>query len=221
MGAVDNTVPATITGAGPHATRRFIEFFTANIRNRNTRAAYAHAVTRFFDWAEVRGLTLERIEPVHVAAYIEQRPAAAPTVKQHLAAIRMLFDYLVTGHIMFMNPASSVRGPKYVTKRGHRGAVHSGIAAGSFAFRGRLGHTWSHIPFAADHATISARRYLFSADADAEGDLPFPATTSPTSTPDPTGTSRSDAFPRIAVIGVLNRTTPAEPATSIPAVRHH
>jgi site-specific recombinase XerD len=111
-------LPATITAAGPNAGRRFIEFFTANIHNRNTRAAYAHAVSRFFEWCETRGLTLERIEPVHVAAYIEQHPAAAPSVKQHLAAIRMLFDYLVTGHIMFMNPASSVRGPKYVAKRG-------------------------------------------------------------------------------------------------------
>src|SRR5262249_9369477 len=53
-----------------------------------------------------------------IAAYIEQHPAAAPTVKQHLAAIRMLFDFLVTGQIVPMNPASSVRGPKYVIKRG-------------------------------------------------------------------------------------------------------
>jgi len=43
---------------------------------------------------------------------------AAPTVKQHLAAIRMLFDFLVTGQIIPMNPAASVRGPKYVVKRG-------------------------------------------------------------------------------------------------------
>ena len=62
--------------------------------------------------------TLEQIKPVVVAAYIENHPAAAPTVKQHLAAIRMLFDFLVTGQIVPMNPAASVRGPKYVVKRG-------------------------------------------------------------------------------------------------------
>lgn len=45
-------------------------------------------------------------------------PAAPPTVKQHLAAIRMLFDWLVTGQIVEVNPAISVRGPKYVVKRG-------------------------------------------------------------------------------------------------------
>ena len=53
-----------------------------------------------------------------IAAYIENHPGAAPTVKQHLAAIRMLFDFLVIGQIVPMNPAASVRGPKHVVKRG-------------------------------------------------------------------------------------------------------
>ena len=78
------------------------------------------AVKQFFDWCEKRGLQLDDIEPTTVAAYIEQLGAATakPTVKQHLAAIRQLFDYLVTGGILPSNPASSVRGPKYVVKRG-------------------------------------------------------------------------------------------------------
>jgi integrase len=53
-----------------------------------------------------------------VAAYIERHPGSPPTVKQHLAAIRMLFDWLVTGHVVLTNPAHSVRGPKHVVKRG-------------------------------------------------------------------------------------------------------
>src|SRR5271157_4512787 len=112
-------LPAMIARAGERAAWRFIEFFTANIRNRNTRAAYAQAVTKFFQWAEARGVRdLEKIKPVMIAAYIEQHPGAAPTVKQHLAAIRMLFDWLVVGQVIPTNPASSVRGPKYVVKRG-------------------------------------------------------------------------------------------------------
>jgi integrase/recombinase XerD len=112
-------LPATITRAGERAAWRFIEFFTANIRNRNTRAAYAQAVTQFFQWCEARGVRdLEKIKPVIIAAYIEQHPGAAPTVKQHLAAIRMLFDWLVIGQVIPTNPASSVRGPKYVVRRG-------------------------------------------------------------------------------------------------------
>ena len=111
-------LPAAIAAAGEGAGWRFIEFFTANIRNRNTRAAYAQAVAQFFEWCEARHLPLHHIRPVVVAGYIEQHPGSAPTVKQHLAAIRMLFDWLVIGQVVPMNPAASVRGPKYVVRRG-------------------------------------------------------------------------------------------------------
>jgi site-specific recombinase XerD len=114
-----HVLPVAIQNSGPDGIRRFLEFFTATIRNKNTRQAYGIAVSQFFDWCQSRGLqSLNRIEPVVIAAYVEQHQAAAPTIKQHLAAIRMLFDWLVTGHIVAHNPATSVRGPKHVVKRG-------------------------------------------------------------------------------------------------------
>jgi site-specific recombinase XerD len=76
------------------------------------------ALGPFLSWCERRGLALSGIQPVHVAAYIEQHTGSKPTVKQHLAAIRMLFDWLVIGQIVPVNPASSVRGPKHVVRRG-------------------------------------------------------------------------------------------------------
>jgi site-specific recombinase XerD len=115
------TVPAVIAAAGRKAARRFVEFFTANIRNPNTRAAYAHAVVAFCAWCEERGYDFLRVSPVAIAGYVEQLLAdglARPTVKQHLAAVRMLFDYMVTGGILPFNPAASVRGPKHVVKKG-------------------------------------------------------------------------------------------------------
>src|SRR5258708_24236462 len=113
-------LPAVIAAGGKKAGLRFIEFFTAEIRNPNTRRAYHRAVCDFFRWCEDRGLELERIGPVHVAAYIEKllRDLSRPTVKQQLAAIRMVFDYLVLGQVVPVNPAAAVRGPKYTTKRG-------------------------------------------------------------------------------------------------------
>jgi len=113
-------VPTLFVSAGRTATQRYLEFFTANIRNPNTRAAYARAVTQFAWWCEDRGLELTQLSPVIVAAYIEEltQKLLAPSVKQHLAAIRMLFDYLVTGQVIPMNPAAAVRGPKYVIKQG-------------------------------------------------------------------------------------------------------
>jgi integrase/recombinase XerD len=111
-------LPAMITGAGERASRAFLEFFFAHIRNTNTRRAYARAVGEFFAWSEARGLELERIEPLVVAAYVEQHQGSKPTIKQHLAAIRMLFDWLVINQVVRFNPAASVRGPKYVTRKG-------------------------------------------------------------------------------------------------------
>ncbi len=120
-------VPAIVRRAGDETARRYLEFFTANIRNRNTRTAYGKAVARFMAWCDAGGFELEDIEPMVVAAYIEQlsqteyKPGQVygpSTVKQHLAAIRMQFDWLVTGGRLTMNPAASVRGPKHVVKTG-------------------------------------------------------------------------------------------------------
>ena len=110
-------VPAVVVASGEATVRRFIEFFTATIRNGNTRTAYARAVSAFLEWCRVRSVhRLADIEPITVAAWVEelQQHRSAPTVKQHLAAVRMLFDWLVTGQVVRVNPAASVRGPKYV-----------------------------------------------------------------------------------------------------------
>ena len=113
-------LPALFTPT-PAAAKRTLEFFTANIRNPNTRKAYARAVAEFAAWCDERRLDeLAAIEPVHVAAYVEQlqKRLAAPSVKLNLAALRMLFDWLVVGQVMPMNPASSVRGPRHSVKKG-------------------------------------------------------------------------------------------------------
>jgi site-specific recombinase XerD len=104
-----------------NAAKRFIEFFTANIRNPNTRRAYARAAVDFADWCEKADLKdLLAIEPVHVASYIEtlQLRLSAPSVKVQFAGIRMLFDWLVIGQVVPNNTASSDRGPKHSVKKG-------------------------------------------------------------------------------------------------------
>ena len=93
-------LPAIIAGAGKGARNRFLKFFTVNIRNPNTRAAYTRAAVEFLGWCEEKGIDgLDEVQRVQVATYIEQlgRRMSAPSVKQHLACIRMLFDWLVTG----------------------------------------------------------------------------------------------------------------------------
>lgn len=111
-----------LVDAMPNSSRkRFVEFFTANIRNPNTRKAYMRATFDFMDWCAERGITaLPAVQPVHVSAWIEDlgRNHSVPTVKLRLAAIRHLFDWMVTGQVMPSNPAHAVRGPSYSTKKG-------------------------------------------------------------------------------------------------------
>jgi site-specific recombinase XerD len=114
-------LPALVATSGEQAARCFIDFFTSNIRNRNTREAYGRAVRTFLAWCEAQGLaSLIDVEPLHVAAWIEAQAlkASAPTVKQRLAAIRHLFDWLVIGQIVPVNPAAAVRGPRHVVRKG-------------------------------------------------------------------------------------------------------
>ncbi len=110
---------------------RFLEFFTAQIRNPHTRRAYARSAKDFFAWLDAHGVTqLAAIESVHVAAYIEQlrRTRSAPTAKLRLAALRRLFDWLAAGEIMPTNPAAAVRGPRHVVRRGKTAALEPAVA---------------------------------------------------------------------------------------------
>jgi len=116
-------LPAVLQDASEDTAGRVIEFFTAEIRNENTRKAYGRAVRRFFRWAAQHGLDLSDIEPVHVAAYVEEDDRAPATVKQNLAALRRLFDFLVTGQVLSSNPAEPVRSPKLNTDGGKTPAL--------------------------------------------------------------------------------------------------
>lgn len=113
--------PALVIAAGERAGIRFLEFFASAIRNPHTRRAYARAAGDFLAWCASAGVTsIAAVQPLHVASWIElqTQTLAAPTVKQRLAAIRHLFDWLVVGQIVPHNPAASVRGPSHTTKKG-------------------------------------------------------------------------------------------------------
>ena len=106
---------ALVERGGPLLPRRVVDAGPAAV---GKRAAYGRAVGQFLAWCEARGLALEAVSPLHVAAYIRTHPGSVPTVKQHLAAIRMLGDWLVVSQILAVNPAAAVRGPKHVVTKG-------------------------------------------------------------------------------------------------------
>jgi len=114
------SLPSIFT-AQPQARARMRDFFSSHIRNANTRRAYLEAVRQFSTFCAELGLAdLAQVEPIHVAAFVEAqlRLHSKPTVKQRLAALRMLFDWLVVGQVLPVNPAHAVRGPKYSQRRG-------------------------------------------------------------------------------------------------------
>jgi site-specific recombinase XerD len=134
------SLPRLVTVAGDHAELRFIEFFATQIRNTHTRRAYVRAVSDFLAWCDRAGVaSVAAVQPLHVAAYIEQLltspveklggPLAAPSVKQSLAAIRHMYDWLVTGHVVKTNPAASVRGPRHSVRGGKTSVLSPDEAA--------------------------------------------------------------------------------------------
>src|SRR5437868_13503950 len=114
-------LPVLVAVAGERASMRFLEFFAVNIRNPHTRRAYYRAAEEFLAWCASIGVpSIAAVQPVHVATWIEAstRELAAPSVKQRLAALRHLFDWLVNGQVVPVNPAHTVRGPRHAVTSG-------------------------------------------------------------------------------------------------------
>jgi integrase/recombinase XerD len=118
--ASSSSLPSIFT-ARPEARTRMRDFFSSHIRNPNTRRAYREAVRQFSGFCAEHGIVdLAQVGPVHVAGFVEAQLKlhSRPTVKLRLATLRMLFDWMVVGQILPVNPAHAVRGPKHSQRRG-------------------------------------------------------------------------------------------------------
>lgn len=122
-------LPPLIAEADPEVQERFLEFFVAQIRSENTRRAYGRAVGQFLSWAGRQGFSLESVTPMVVSAYVEQMGKAPATVKQHLSALRQLFDWLQSGGVLGSNPAEPVKGPRHIQREGSTPILTSGEAS--------------------------------------------------------------------------------------------
>jgi integrase/recombinase XerD len=123
-GGLAQGLPGIIRRAGPEAEARTLQFL-ASVRNRNTRDAYVQALVRFTNWCEDRNLELAEVTPFTINAYVNEmeRDYKAATVRQHLAAIRLLFDHLVAGGVVPINPTSEIRGPKGAVRKRNTAAL--------------------------------------------------------------------------------------------------
>jgi site-specific recombinase XerD len=111
-------MPRLIAAAGPAAQFAWEEFFVGKIRNAYTRRAYLHAMRSFLKWIEARQIELVRMTPGMVGQYLDELPVSIPTKKLYLAGIRSFLDVLVQRHVIVLNPAHSVRAPRYSSLEG-------------------------------------------------------------------------------------------------------
>jgi site-specific recombinase XerD len=123
-----DTVPALVASCSSAAIFAWEEFFGAELPNSHTRTAYLRAARQFMSWCDARGLKLEQITPGHVGQYFAQHSGSIPTKKQHLAALRRLFDRLVVRHVVVLNPAASARAERYQDVEGKTPEITIGQA---------------------------------------------------------------------------------------------
>ncbi len=113
-------LPEIVARAGDAARFAWDEFFRAEIRNPHTRKAYSQAVRQFLKWTDAQAVALHAITPAIVGDYLDQLDIGPATKKLHLAGLRKFFDRLVLRHVIILNPAASVPGPRQQTGQGSR-----------------------------------------------------------------------------------------------------
>jgi hypothetical protein len=97
----------------------FLELLGARVRNPNTRSPYRVAWRSFLVFCSARRLELESVKAYHVGAWLDQHPGSRSTQRQHLAAVRLLFDSLMMRGIVEYNPAARARPPRLVRESSH------------------------------------------------------------------------------------------------------
>ena len=95
----------TSESARAKTAETFLELLGARVRNPNTRSAYRVAWRSFLAFCSARGLELESVKAYHVGAWLDQHPGSRSTQRQHLAAVRLLFDSLMMRGVVEYNPA--------------------------------------------------------------------------------------------------------------------
>ena len=109
----------TSESARAKTAETFLELLGARVRNPNTRSAYRVAWRSFLAFCSARGLELESVKAYHVGAWLDQHPGSRSTQRQHLAAVRLLFDSLMMRGVVEYNPAARARPPRLVRESSH------------------------------------------------------------------------------------------------------
>ena len=104
----------TSESARAKTAETFFELLGARVRNPNTRSAHRVAWRSFLAFCSARGHELESVKAYHVGSWLDQHPGSRSTQRQHLAAVRLLFDSLMMRGVVEYNPAARARPPRLV-----------------------------------------------------------------------------------------------------------
>src|SRR5271166_998490 len=96
-----------------------LNILEGRVRNSNTRKAYKAAWRSFFEFCSVYKLDLERVKPYHFGLWLKRHPGSVATQRQHLAAVRLLFDHLLEKGVVELNPAARAKPPRLERETSH------------------------------------------------------------------------------------------------------
>jgi site-specific recombinase XerD len=96
-----------------------LNILQGRISNANTRSAYKIAWSSFFLFCSEYNLTLERVKPYHVGMWLKRHTGSVSTQRQHLAAVRLLFDHLLEQGVLDLNPAARAKPPRIGRETSH------------------------------------------------------------------------------------------------------
>src|ERR1700687_5196482 len=96
-----------------------LDILEGRIRNKNTRNAYKTAWRSFFEFCSVYKFELERVKPYHFGLWLKRHPGSVATQRQHLAAVRLLFDHLLEKGVVELNPAARAKPPRLERETSH------------------------------------------------------------------------------------------------------
>ena len=112
-------IEGTSESARAKTAETFLELLGARVRNPNTRSAYRVAWRSFLAFCSARQLELESVRAYHVGSWLDQHPGSRSTQRQHLAAVRLLFDSLMMRGVVEYNPGVRARPPRLVRESSH------------------------------------------------------------------------------------------------------
>ena len=117
--AAANSIPGSSESKRAKTAETFLNILEGQIRNTNTRTAYKVAWRSFFQFCSEYKLELDRVKPYHFGLWLKRHTGSVATQRQHLAAVRLLFDHLLEKGVVDLNPAARAKPPRLERESAH------------------------------------------------------------------------------------------------------